>query len=197
MGLRLFLVVSMMALWFVTTPATGSACSCADPGTPSEAMAESALVFRGTATSISSPDEEGDLRVEFDVAAVWKGADASTIALSTHEQSAACGYPFEERVEYVVYSYDGASVGLCSRTAPVEYAGEDLATFADLEQADAGPGFPNSGSGGLVESHSTRDRSGAIAVVAATGVLLLGLVVLRLINGRHATANGPTNVDRT
>ena len=71
------------------------------------------------------------LAVQFDVQTVWKGTNTDTITLVTQEDTAACGYPFEAGVEYVVYSYDGTDVGsLCSRTAPVELAAEDLAAFS-------------------------------------------------------------------
>ncbi len=181
MGLRVFLVVSMIGLWFVMSPTSTFACKCGPPGTPAEALAESELVFRGTVASIGSPDEEGWQSVNFDVTTVWKGPDSETMTLTTHRDSATCGYPFEERVEYVVYSHNGSNVGLCGRTAPVEFAGEDLAAFESGEQAGQDAGFPNTGSGGLMgkcQSTSTAIETTGLAV--GSGALLLGATWLCL-----------------
>ena len=197
MGLRVLLVVSMIGLWFVLSPASGYACSCAPPGTPAEAVAESELVFRGTVTSIGPSDEAGLLEVDFDVETIWKGPAAETISLTTQQDTAACGYPFEERVEYVVYSWNGVDVARCSRTAPVEVAGEDLAAFAVGAPSGGAVGLPNTGSGGLVEAEAAEDRLAAIAVVAVVGAMLLGFVGARLYVRRQDKVRDATRVDRT
>jgi len=196
-GLRILLVVSIVGLWFVVTPASTYACSCAPPGTPEEAMAESELVFLGTVTSIGPSDEVGLLEVDFDVATVWKGPQAETISLTTQQDTAACGYPFEERVEYVVYSWNGVDVARCSRTAPVEHAGEDLAAFAAGGPSDGEIGLSNTGNGGLVEAESPQDRTAAIAVVVLVGLLLLGVAGARLYVRRHGGKQNATRVNRT
>ena len=197
MLVRLLLVLSMVGLWFVMSPSRSFACSCAAPGTPAEALAESALVFRGTVTSIGPSDDDRRLRVRFEVATVWKGSEAETVALATPSDTAACGYPFEEQVEYVVYSYDGANVALCSRTAPVEFAGEDLAAFETDVQPGGDIGLPNTGNGSLVEAESPEDRLAAIAVVAVVGAILLGVVGARLYLRRQDARPNATKVDRT
>lgn len=196
MGVRLLLVVSMIGLWFVMSPTSGYACSCAPPGTPTEALAESELVFRGTVTSIGSSDEAGLLTVNFDVETVWKGPDVSIISLTTRQDTAACGYPFAERVEYVVYSWNGVDVARCGRTAPVEFAGEDLAAFAAGERSDGEIGLPNTGNGGLVEAEASEDRLAAIAVVAVAGAMLLGFVGARLYVRRRDARQNAAQVDR-
>jgi len=58
-GLRILLVVSIVGLCFVVTPASTYACSCAPPGTPAEAMAESELVLLGSVTSLGPSHEVG------------------------------------------------------------------------------------------------------------------------------------------
>ena len=181
MGLRILLVVSMIGLWFAMSPTRSYACSCGDPGTPAEALAISELVFRGTVSSIGSPDEEGWLDVEFDVVTVWKGTDAPTKTLTTHQDSATCGYPFEAGVEYVVYSHNSSNVGICGRTAPVEFAGEDLAAFESGDQTGQDAGFPNTGSGGLAgKSRAALTPMEMTALAAGSGALLLGGVWLGL-----------------
>ena len=197
MGLRFLLLVSMLGLWFATSPTNTYACSCAPPSTPQRALADSALVFRGTVISVSPSEYDGWLAVQFEVATVWKGPDSETFELYTPEDSAACGYPFEVQVEYVVYSWDGVDIGRCGRTAPVDHAGEDLAAFATGGSADGEIGLPNTGNGGLVEMQKTEDRWGAIAVVVVIGAVLLGVAGARLYVRRHDEKRQATKVDRT
>ena len=197
MLVRLLLIVSVIGLWFVITPTNTYACSCVPPGTPGEALAESALVFRGTVTSLGPADDRRPLAVHFDVETVWKGSDTETITLTTQEDTAACGYPFEERVEYVVYSWDGVDVGLCSRTAPIDQAAEDLAAFAGGPQTTADTDLPNTGNGGLAADDTGQDRLGAMVVIAAAATLMLGFVGARQYVRRQAKPDEPTNVDRT
>ena len=197
MGLRILLVVSMIGLWFVMSPTSTFACKCGPPGTPEEKLDQSALVFRGTVTSIGSHDQQGWLTVIFDVATVWKGPDSQAFTLFTPEDSAACGYPFEDGVEFVVYSWDGVDIGRCGRTAPVELAGEDLAAFDGPVQTVGDSGFPNSGNGGLADADSGQDRLGAMVVIGVATALMLGFAGLRLYDRRQATRQGATNVDCT
>ena len=197
MGLRILLVVSMVGFWFAMSPTSTLACKCGVPGTPEAQLADSALVFRGTVTSIESHRQEGWLTVGFDVATVWKGSDSDTLELYTPEDAAACGYPFELGVEYVVYSWDGIDIGRCGRTAPVEQAGEDLAAFATGASSDAEIGLPNTGNGGLVEAESAEDRTAAIAVVVVFGLLLFGVAGARLYVRRHDRMRNASRVDRT
>lgn len=197
MGVRVLMVVSMISLWFVMSPTSTYACSCVDPGSPAEALAQSDLVFRGTVTSIKPGDDERQLAVQFDVQTVWKGANTDTITLATQEDTAACGYPFEAGVEYVVYSYDGTDVALCSRTAPVELAAEDLAAFSGGAQAGGATDFPNTGNGGLAADELEQDRLAALLVVIVAGTLMLGFAGVRLYVRRQANAGDAANVDHT
>ncbi|MCY3568114.1 MAG: hypothetical protein OXH38_05770 [Chloroflexi bacterium] len=197
MGVRVLLVVSMLGLWFVISPTNTRACSCAPPGSPTEALAESELAFRGTVTSIGPSDEAGLLRVDFDVATVWKGIEAEAISLTTRQDTAACGYAFEERVEYVVYSWNGVDVARCSRTAPIELAGEDLAAFEVGTQTGGVADFPNTGNAGLADVKSPPDRLATAAAVGATGAILLGAAGARLYVRRHDEVRNATKVDRT
>ena len=195
MLLRLLLVVSMISLGLVISPTITHACSCVPPGTPEAELAGSSLVFRGTVTSIGTLDEGERLSIDFDVETVWKGPQFETITLSTQSDSAACGYPFEAGVDYVVYSWDGADVGLCSRTAPVELAGEDLAAFDGDVQSVGDSGFPSSGIGGLAGDDSEQDKQSVIFVIGVATALLLGVAGLREYVRRREATQDPTNVD--
>jgi MYXO-CTERM domain-containing protein len=70
-----------------------------------------------------------DREVRFDVRRSWKG-DRAEVAVRTPAQRSACGYPFEEGREYLVYAsrgQDGALwVTACDRTRPIEDAQGDL-----------------------------------------------------------------------
>ena len=197
MLVRLLLVLSMVGLWFAIAPTSTFACSCAAPRTPEEQLDRSALVFRGTVSSIEPHRQEGWLTVNFDVTTVWKGPDFETLTLFTPQDSAGCGYPFQEGVEYVVYSWDGVDVGRCGRTAPIDHAGEDLAALDSGAQTAPDAGFPNTGNGGLAADDSAQERWAAIAAIAVAGTLMLGFAGARQYVRRQAKPDDPTNVDPT
>ena len=130
--IRLALIVPLIGLWFIMQPSRSYACSCIPYGSPSEELEESAAVFLGRVFSVSTfGGSQGSwgsesLLVEFDVQVVWKGDVEQTARLTTSRSGPACGYHFVEDVEYLVYSYSGSRVGLCSRTRPLSEAAADL-----------------------------------------------------------------------
>jgi hypothetical protein len=72
--------------------------------------------------------------VTFEVYAVWKGPAYSNITVTTARSGASCGYMFEEEQEYLIYadgSADNLTVSMCSRTQPLGWAEEDLATLGE------------------------------------------------------------------
>ncbi len=99
---------------------------------PSEGLSSSHAVFTGEVTDIE-PNEAtkfAGLEITLRVKQVWKGAPTDEIKVHTAGTSAACGYPFVKGTTYLVYSTrdeaDPMRVSLCSRTAPIENAKEDL-----------------------------------------------------------------------
>lgn len=113
------------------------------PPPPQEAMASSAAVFEGTVTDVRGPKgeaQQGDNEITFRIGRRFKGAEADTVTVTTASNSAACGYAFEQGRTYLVYAHDGGdgrlSVSLCSRTAPIEDAADDLAALG----GGTGPG---------------------------------------------------------
>lgn len=100
--------------------------------TPAEGLSSSNLVFSGEVTQIEKNESTrfGGLEVTLRVKDVWKGAPAEEIKVHTAGNSAACGYPFVVGTTYLVYALndeaDPMRVSLCSRTAPIENAKEDL-----------------------------------------------------------------------
>jgi MYXO-CTERM domain-containing protein len=100
--------------------------------TPAEGLSSSRAVFTGEVISIAKNEVTrfGGLEVTLRVGKVWKGDLAEEVKVHTAGSSAACGYPFVEGKTYLVYAVhdeaDPMRVSLCSRTALIEDAGEDL-----------------------------------------------------------------------
>ena len=142
--IRLILVLSLASLWFFGTATESHACSCGDPGSPSEELEWSAAVFAGKVVSIRDPDgpdvsdSENHLTIGFEVDTVWKGPAYEVMYVTTSPHESACGFAFVEGEEYIVYSDDRSSTHLCSRTRPLSAAEEDL-------EALGGGGEPQSG----------------------------------------------------
>jgi hypothetical protein len=108
-----------------------SACSCMKL-TPQEGFTSSTAVFTGEVTDIRKNESTpfGGREVTLRVKKLWKGDPRKTIEVHTAGSSAACGYPFKIGETYLVYAVsdeaDPMRVSLCSRTAPVDQAKEDL-----------------------------------------------------------------------
>ena len=163
-------------------PEQSYACTCIPPGSPSEALAGSAVVFMGEVVSVR--EYEGGrnaLRpdtVEFDVKTVWKGPDDRRRSLKTNGDSASCGFPFVEGNTYIVYSRFRSKVSLCSRTRRVSEADYDLAVLGKGRGLDpvaitpAAEGSESQTGGGCGVSPHATDLSVMGLVV---GVALLGL----------------------
>jgi hypothetical protein len=100
--------------------------------TPEEGLSSSRAVFSGEVTHITTNEATrfGGLEVTMRVNKVWKGALSDEVKVHTAGSGAACGYPFVEGKSYLVYvvqdEADPMRVSLCSRTALLEDAGEDL-----------------------------------------------------------------------
>jgi hypothetical protein len=99
---------------------------------PAEGLSSSHAVFTGEVTQITANDTTpfGGLEVTLRVKKVWKGAPDEEVKVHTAGTSAACGFPFVVGKTYLVYAIrdeaDPLRVSLCSRTALIEDAGEDL-----------------------------------------------------------------------
>ena len=132
------LIISLIAVWFLVQPEPTYACSCVPSSSPSEEKANSAAVFMGRVVSVRE-FERGDntkssldpTTVEFDVQTVWKGSNYGTMFLKTFRDGSACGFSFREGETYVVYSHDGSTVNICSRTRRLSDAALDLAELGE------------------------------------------------------------------
>lgn len=138
--LRLSLLVLAILLMGVER---GHACTCMAPVTPADALEKSSAVFRGRVTRISRPfldrvgiARTGNHRVEFEITKRWKGAQSKSIVVSTRLSGEACGFPFEEGKEYLIYVAPGPldiETGICTGTKHI--AGAEL----EMEQLDQLP----------------------------------------------------------
>jgi hypothetical protein len=145
-------LAALAAAVLVHPPKPAYACSCMMPPAPQEARDQAQAVFSGTASDVQ-PGKDGVL-VTFDVARVWKGPDDARLTLATPASSASCGVEFVPGEEYLVYAFaqDGElSTNLCTRTAPLANAADDItalgegaapATGAPLGEAPAEPATP-------------------------------------------------------
>ena len=101
-------------------PSAAAACTCY-PNSIQWEFEHSDVVFRGVVTSNSFVELEGMplLLVTFDPSECWKGDVPQAAALFTCANEAACGYPFQVGVEYLVFASGTKvpySTSLCSLT---------------------------------------------------------------------------------
>jgi len=132
-------LIGLISLSIPLYPHESSACSCIIQST-NEALENSVAVFSGKVTKITEDhptwpiiSTADPVTVEFQVDRVWKGPSEKTIKVTTVSDEGACGYGFEMGKTYLVYSYEiedndplVLKVSLCSRTAPIADASEDL-----------------------------------------------------------------------
>jgi hypothetical protein len=151
-------------LWtivFFLLPTCADACSCLSAPICSAYWA-SPVIFRGKVIertlltlapqSVKNLDgsaatiiDPGKYRIRFAVAEMFRGKSEQEIIVYTNQQTSACGFPFEDGKEYVVFAYAGAesaelSTSECSHTHEVTDASadEDLRWMRGLSKAPAG-----------------------------------------------------------
>lgn len=177
---RMVAALVVVAVMTAVQPACVFACSCIAPPPPDEAMANSTAVFAGQVTEIVAPADLGGSNpvvVTFAVSQGWKGAEQTTIVVSTTGSSASCGFEFVKGQEYLVYATESEGrlqTGLCSRTASLAAAANDIAVLGD--------GTVPTSAGGAAEQPATLPETGDtmssyLAPVALGGVLLLVVVL--------------------
>lgn len=125
------LIGTMLAL----RPATASACSCGENGTPADALAGADAVFVGRVAAEPSfedwrPTDGFAAWYDVDVKESWKGVTARRVRVFTTDMKGDCGLFLSVGDTYLIYAYGGGKRPLqitqCSRTAPVSVASEDI-----------------------------------------------------------------------
>ena len=134
-----WLVVLFLGLASLASTSEARACSCIKLS-PSEGRSSSHAVFTGEVTGIepNKATRFGGLEITLRVGQVWKGDLTEEIKVHTAGSSAACGYTFMKGETYLVYALrddaDPMRVSLCSRTALVKNAKEDLSFLGEPSQ---------------------------------------------------------------
>lgn len=120
--------VAVLSLGLVAaTAGEAQACSCMVPPPAQEALEDADAVFVGKVLGGEARDRT--LEVRLAVERRWKGAESEEITVRTATSGAACGFSFAEGERYLVYGYEHEGVlrvSLCSRTQPLDRAGEDI-----------------------------------------------------------------------
>lgn len=130
------IVAPAVLLWLA--PAAAAACTCAPPAPVMESLRDADAVFVGRVLEITGRRSSGAVLVRLAVERAWKGAESAEILVWTESTTAACGYPFRVGGRYLVYGWhaegrrapragkDAVWTSVCSRTAPVQAAQNDL-----------------------------------------------------------------------
>ena len=178
------LALMVGVLWTLGNPGLVHACKCAQPGSPSEELEKFSAVFAGRVVSIQhsydpdgvsvSPEDRTTVGIE--VSAVWKGIVHEDMYITTPPTGGSCGFGFIKGEDYIVYAYDspyadgGYTAGICSRTALLVQAQEDLGALGDGNAPQAGQGGP------LPEQprETTLDRVRLVVLFTAAIVLIVG-----------------------
>lgn len=166
--------IFILAISLVGYVPKAKACSCIPPEPPLEAMAKADIVFAGKVADIDAPavmtstlDEN---KITFNVSRAWKGVEMNPFYVYSSGSSASCGYEFEVGKEYLVYAYDDdgrPATGLCTRTALLANASEDLAVLpagTEILAGDEG-----------IEEDTAFALGGAILVIVLAGAYYYSL----------------------
>jgi hypothetical protein len=181
------------------------ACSCnGTGGPPCQAAWTADVVFAGTVRAVQQIDHETlgapyhSVLVQFEVERGFVNAVAGPLEIVTGTGGGDCGYRFTTGARYLVYASKTASsrlyAGICSRTRPLDKAGEDIRYLTSI---------PATGTGGRVYGRVhelRRDPAEATAVdygpVENVTVTVRGATFAREAvtdaQGRYQVPNLPT-----
>lgn len=169
-------VFSLMTVAVLSTPNAAQACSCVAPGSPYEELQRSDLVFVGRVMSIDRSDDEGytQFKVSFQrIRSFGTSSGGDRVTVRTAGNSAACGFAFSKGRHYLVYASEVEGhlwTSLCTRTASVSQAREDLVAF-------------NAGSLARLDESSPRCGGPTGAAAIQSALMVVGLLLLRRPGG--------------
>lgn len=136
---RLLAVIGWIASLMLISPTRAFACSCAMPTSVSAELRNSGAVFAGKVIRSESTGSMfsayHQMSVTFQVSEVWKGPVEDTIVVTTGMGGGDCGSGFVMDEEYLVFAYGTGPYGtsMCSRTALLSAATEDLEELGEGE----------------------------------------------------------------
>lgn len=117
------------------------ACSCIPPESPEISLEKATWVFVWTVWNIEKSWKIDELiwnstqkKVYFTISEEIKEKYGHNTSVTTSNDGASCWYEFEIGKEYLVYTYwekENQQVSLCSRTAELIYAQEDMKAFSN------------------------------------------------------------------
>src|SRR4030095_10117695 len=142
MHIRVLIVASFAILLFTDY---ASACSCARRGAPCEDYKTAPAIFIALVTSIDPVRENSDALTfaHLSVEQPFKGINQPTVKMLQGRGGGDCSFVFEKGVRYLLYAAYSEDIGsfhthICTRSARLEYAGEDLAYLRGLPLSDSG-----------------------------------------------------------
>jgi len=132
---RIVFLAFIVGNWFLVAK-SAYACTCMAPATAAEALQKSSTLFRGRVVTIyrSFLDRVGitntaGYRVQFEITKQWKGAPSKSPVVITRLTGEACGFPFEEKKEYLVYVVTepkDIQTGICTGTKNIAEAEQEM-----------------------------------------------------------------------
>lgn len=170
-------VMCAAMLWAMAHPAAVRACSCIAPAPPAASLEAADAVFAGRVLSVDAgPDlpvtsSADPVLVRIAATRSWKGDATAMTTVVTARSSASCGFGFAEGAEYLVYARhddDGIlQVSLCSRTAPLAAAQDDLVALGPGREIAPGSAPATDGT----------TLAALVAALLAVGAVAAALVV--------------------
>ncbi len=152
---RLLLIIIMLFNGILIRPTPVWGCSCVEPRPPEEAFVQADAVFvaqvTGDGNSLWDRIQKDiaqaynqfvpplphtlvtrlyERNISFEVQDSWQGVATTQITVRTGQGGGDCGYGFQQDKPYLVYAHESPDgslyTSICSRTAPLANAGEDL-----------------------------------------------------------------------
>lgn len=182
---KILTLIFIMFSLFVLSNSKTFACSCMQPGSPSESKEMSTSVFIWTVSWVEEKNrlnQYDKLIVSFSWIKNIKWEYSEVKKISTAQSSATCWYNFEEWKEYIVYTNWEVweeSVSLCSRTSLTSNAQEDLEYFQDtIEEKEVVINENNDNK----EVEKNKDKEKIIYLIMFLVLIALWLAIMNLTN---------------
>lgn len=168
-----FIIAIIAAVLLCLSPRDAGACSCPQPGTPEQLLAESVLVFEGRILSVTDFPIAGPSPVstslatenQFEVIRAWKGTKSGArVTVRTASRLSSCAEPWRVGDSILVYAtkFEGQLLtGYCYGAKPSEHAAGDFDALGPPLGTD-----PGCSKAEIANAH------------ASQGQVLLGLVAL-------------------